>query len=150
VPGTVPLLLFPCLLFPCGTLPLVLFPLVLFLNGTLPPWYSSPLNTLANKVHQLKDSISTEEATKNAFVMPFLSQILGYDVFNPSEVVPEYTADIGTKKGEKVDYAIINDNEIQILVECKKCSEQLNELHQSQLSRYFNVTKARISLLTND
>ena len=47
----------------------------------------------------------TEEAAKTALVMPFI-QALGYDVFNPSEVIPEYTADVGTKKGEKVDYAI--------------------------------------------
>ena len=46
-----------------------------------------------------KESIQTEEATKNAFVMPFL-QSLGYDVFNPLEVVPEFIADIGIKKGE--------------------------------------------------
>lgn len=58
------------------------------------------LEQLYNRVESLKDQINTEEATKNAFIMPFL-QILGYDVFNPTEVIPEYVADIGTKKGEK-------------------------------------------------
>ena len=53
-----------------------------------------------------KESIQTEEATKNAFVMPFL-QCLGYDVFNPLEVVPEFIADIGIKKGEKIDFSIL-------------------------------------------
>jgi len=38
--------------------------------------------------------------------MPFIDA-LGYDIFNPKEMVPEFTADVGTKKGEKIDYAII-------------------------------------------
>lgn len=48
--------------------------------------------------------------------MPFISA-LGYDVFNPTEVIPEFTADVGTKKGEKVDYAIKKDDKIIILIE---------------------------------
>lgn len=107
------------------------------------------LKTLSKKVSNLKGTIETEEATKNAFIMPFISTILGYDVFDPKEVVPEYTADRGTKKGEKVDYAIFTDGELQILIECKSCSSSLVEKHQAQLSRYFHVTKARIAILTN-
>ena len=105
------------------------------------------LNDLHNRVDRLKDSITTEEATKNAFVMPFI-QILGYDVFNPVEVVPEYTADIGTKKGEKVDYAIMKDGNPIIIIECKHWKENLDR-HNSQLHRYFNVTKSRFAILTN-
>ncbi len=60
------------------------------------------LKAIADRVSKLKEQIGTEEATKNAFIMPFL-QALGYDVFNPVEVVPEFTADIGLKKGEKID-----------------------------------------------
>lgn len=104
---------------------------------------------LANKIKQQKDVIDTEEATKNAFVMPFIHNILGYDVFDPTEVKPEFICDIGTKKGEKIDYAIIKDNEIQVLIECKKIGESLNINHASQLFRYFHVTNARISILTN-
>lgn len=92
--------------------------------------------------------IQTEEATKNAFVMPFISA-LGYDVFNPLEVVPEYTADIGQKKGEKVDYAIKKDDKIIILVECKWSGAALDANHMSQLYRYFHVTEARFAILTN-
>ena len=76
------------------------------------------LEQLYNRVESLKNQINTEEATKNAFIMPFL-QILGYDVFNPTEVVPEYVADIGTKKGEKVDYVIKKDEQVILIVECK-------------------------------
>lgn len=107
------------------------------------------LNGLSAKVKQQSLSIQTEEATKNALVMPFIHNVLGYDVFDPSEVVPEYICDIGTKKGEKIDYAILKDGQIQILIETKKVGEPLNINHASQLFRYFHVTTARISILTN-
>lgn len=81
--------------------------------------------------------------------MPFISTILGYDVFNPLEVVPEYTADVGVKKGEKIDYAIVRDGEIQMLIECKKSAGDLRIEHASQLYRYFAVTNARVAVLTN-
>ena len=105
------------------------------------------LKLIAERVIKLKDQIQTEEATKNAFVMPFL-QSLGYDVFNPLEVVPEYITDIGTKKGEKIDYAIFKDGKPTILVECKDWRQNLN-LHDGQLLRYFHVSKAKFGLLTN-
>jgi hypothetical protein len=94
-----------------------------------------------------KDQIQTEEATKNAFVMPFL-QSLGYDVFNPLEVVPEFIADIGIKKGEKIDYAIFKDGNPTILIECKHWAQNLN-IHDGQLLRYFHVSKAKFGILTN-
>lgn len=107
----------------------------------------SKLKGLAEKVEQLKDKINTEESTKHAFTLPFIN-ILGYDTFNPTEVVPEFTADLGLKKGEKVDYAIFqNDNPI-LIIECKHWKQNL-DVHNSQLFRYFHVTKTRFALLTN-
>ncbi len=104
---------------------------------------------LALKIRKQKAGIETEEATKNAFVMPFISTVLGYDVFNPAEVIPEFTADVGTKRGEKIDYAIAHDGQIQVLVEVKKVNDPLRIEHASQLFRYFAVTNARIAILTN-
>lgn len=104
---------------------------------------------LATKVRNQAAAIGTEEATKNAFVMPFISTILGYDVFDPLEVVPEFTADVGIKKGEKVDYAIMRDGEVQILIECKVSTGLPKVEHASQLYRYFATTNARIAALTN-
>lgn len=111
--------------------------------------FTEKITALANKVSQQKGSLETEEATKNAFVMPFISTILGYDVFNPAEVVPEFTADVGVKKGEKIDYAIQQDNHVQMLIECKHVGSPLSLEHASQLFRYFAVTTARIAVLTN-
>ena len=102
---------------------------------------------LAERVTSLKDSIQTEEATKNAFIMPFI-QMLGYDVFNPLEVVPEMDCDIAKKKGEKIDYAIMKDGSPIMLIECKHWKQDLN-LHDNQLKRYYVASKAKFGVLTN-
>jgi hypothetical protein len=106
------------------------------------------LRVLATRVASVKDMIQTEEATKNAMVMPFI-QILGYNVFDPLEVTPELVADVGTKKGEKVDYAILRNGAPIILFECKRSGGDLNINHAGQLFRYFHVTSARFGILTN-
>jgi hypothetical protein len=109
--------------------------------------FKDELKQLGDRVSKLKDSIQTEEATKNAFIMPFI-RALGYDVFNPLEVVPEFISDVGIKKGEKIDYAIFKDGNPTILVECKHWAQNL-DLHDGQLLRYFHVSKAKFGLLTN-
>ncbi|MFG0285559.1 MAG: type I restriction endonuclease [Phycisphaerales bacterium JB039] len=105
------------------------------------------LRAIAERLSELEGRLETEEATKNALIMPFL-QALGYDVFNPAEVVPEFVADVGIKRGEKVDYAVMRNGSPIILVECKGYAVPLTT-HSSQLYRYFSVTSARIAILTN-
>ncbi|WP_394899528.1 type I restriction endonuclease [Clostridium paraputrificum] len=105
------------------------------------------LYSLSERIDLLVEQIKTEEGTKQSLILPFF-QILGYDVFNPLEFCPEFDADYGVKKGEKVDYAIIIDNEPTILIEAKSCTEKLDK-HGSQLFRYFNSSKAKFGVLTN-
>lgn len=109
--------------------------------------FEEKLREFIERVKKTKDSIATEEATKTSVIMPFF-QILGYDVFNPTEFIPEYTADVGIKKGEKVDYAILLNGELTLLIEAKSINEQL-EKHDSQLFRYFGTTAAKFAILTN-
>jgi len=109
--------------------------------------FKDQIKSLGDRVIKLREQIQTEEATKNALIMPFI-QMLGYDVFNPLEVVPEFISDIGIKKGEKIDYAIFKDGTPTILIECKHWAQNLN-LHDGQLLRYFHVSKAKFGLLTN-
>lgn len=106
------------------------------------------LNRISSRIPQQLPMLQTEEATKNALVM-LLINALGYNVFDPLEVVPEYTADVGIKKGEKVDYAIILDGKPMILIECKSVGSKLELKHASQLYRYFSVTEARFVILTD-
>lgn len=105
------------------------------------------IRELAEKARTLKDRSMNEDVTKNALIEPFIG-ILGYDVSDPDEVWAEFTADAGTKKGEKVDYAILKDGSPTILFECKAAGVDLDE-HTDQLIRYFGVTDARFGVLTN-
>ena len=102
---------------------------------------------LSDNIKKQKDKIATEEATKNAFIMPMIAA-LGYDVFNPFEVVPEMDCDLIKKKGVKIDYAIMKDENPILLIECKHCKQDLN-LHDTQLQKYFVASKARFGVLTN-
>ncbi|OJW58042.1 MAG: hypothetical protein BGO57_12380 [Sphingomonadales bacterium 63-6] len=109
----------------------------------------SKIDEVARTMRAHREVLATEEAAKNALVMPFL-QALGYNVFNPGEVVPEFTCDVGTKKGEKVDYAIKDGDAIRMLVECKPANGELNLKHASQLFRYFSaIQEVRVAVLTN-
>lgn len=101
---------------------------------------------LADRIAKQKDAITTEEGTKNAFIMPMIAA-LGYDIFNPFEVVPEMDCDL-TKKGDRLDYAIIKDEQAVLLIECKHCKQNLN-LHSTQLSKYYAASNARFGVLTN-
>ena len=101
----------------------------------------------SQRIEMVRGNLATEEATKTALIMPFFS-LLGYDVFNPMEFIPEFIADVGTKKGEKVDYAIMNEGKPVILIEAKGVDDDLTK-HDAQLFRYFTVTDAKFAILTN-
>jgi hypothetical protein len=101
----------------------------------------------SEKAKSVVPHLKTEEATKTSLILPFL-QILGYNIFDPLEVVPEFTADVGTKKGEKVDYAIMVGGKPAILIEAKSVTDALTG-HGSQLFRYFTTTPAKFAILTN-
>ena len=106
------------------------------------------LEALADKVRQHAEILETEEAAKFALVNPLI-QALGYDLSNPAEVVPEFTCDVGGKKGEKVDYAIKVGDRVALLVECKASRSELSLKHASQLYRYFGASDAKFAILTN-
>lgn len=110
---------------------------------------SEEIANLKTKIDEKLDRVTTEEATKTAFILPFIRLVLGYDHTDPDEVIPEFTADIGIKKGEKVDYAIMLDGKPVILIECKPVQTDLDKEHASQLYRYFSVTDAKFGILTN-
>ena len=109
--------------------------------------FNIKIESIVNRIKTLKDKVTTEEATKTAFILPMI-EALGYDIFDPTVVVPEFTADIGRKKGEKVDYAIIIEDNPTILIEAKTHTEKLDR-HKTQLERYFTVTDSKFAILTN-
>ncbi|MBB6402187.1 hypothetical protein HNP92_001509 [Methanococcus maripaludis] len=110
--------------------------------------FKEDLQKLSVQVGERKDYINNEETTKQSLIIPFV-QTLGFEVFNPLEVRPEYIADFGKKKGEKVDYALFKDKKPVMFIEAKSVTENLKN-HDAQLSRYFNaVPEVKLAILTN-
>ena len=109
--------------------------------------FQEKIKDFAKKVPGLVENAQSEEATKMSLVIPLFG-LLGYNIFDPTEFCPEFTADVGIKKKEKVDYAILDDGEPTILIECKPFTEKLDK-HGSQLFRYFSTTTAKFGILTN-
>lgn len=110
--------------------------------------FKEDLQKLSAQIAERKPHVTNEEMTKQVLIMPFI-QTLGFDVFDPLEVRPEYMADFGKKKGEKVDYAIFKDGVPIMFIEAKSATERL-ENHDAQLARYYNATpEVRIAILTN-
>ncbi|MBD1866113.1 type I restriction enzyme HsdR N-terminal domain-containing protein [Cyanobacteria bacterium FACHB-471] len=112
--------------------------------------FADQIKALAAKTQGILSNIRTEEATKQYLVIPFI-QALGYDVFDPKEVVPEFDANVGAARKYKLDYAIFKDGNPIILIECKNKEEKFaDKCHAySQLFHYFAATDARIGVLTN-
>lgn len=105
------------------------------------------MGAVIRSIPRVTPKLNTEEATKHSLILPVLAAI-GFDVSDPDIVVPEMISDFGTRKAEKVDYAILCNGLPAILVECKACGVNL-QAHVPQLFRYFSVSTARIGVLTN-
>lgn len=111
--------------------------------------FEEKIKIFTSKIKEKLKHIDTEETTKTALILPFLNEVMGYDTTNPAEVKAEYTADLGAKRGEKIDLAILNEGEEIILIECKSANSELSIDHISQLYRYFNITDSELGILTN-
>jgi predicted type IV restriction endonuclease len=113
--------------------------------------FADDIEKISEQVRKRAEAVSGEEATKMGLIVPFFST-LGYDVFDPTEVIPEYIADFAVKKAgqmEKVDYAISLSNAIVMLIEAK-ARDKKPEAHDGQLKRYFNgLRSAKVAIVTN-
>ena len=113
--------------------------------------FTDDIAKLSEQVRKRIDHIRGEEATKQSLILPFFTS-LGYDIYDPTEVKPEYISDAATKKSgqfEKVDYAICLNNSVVILVEAKAVNEKASN-HDGQLRKYFSWTKtAKVGIVTN-
>ena len=107
------------------------------------------IKALAAQVSKQREVIKTEESTKNSLILPFINT-LGYNVFDPTEVIPEYDANFGTKLNYKCDYAVFRDNKAVMLFECKWCGKDLEKKDEDQLRQYFAAcTDAKVAVVTN-
>ena len=101
---------------------------------------------LANPARHLK---CTDEAKTCQYLIEPFFRALGYDVSSPAVFVPQYTADWGKNNGTKVDYAIMRNGKVAIIVEAKKLGEALHADKERQLAHYFATTEAKIGILTD-
>lgn len=104
------------------------------------------LIALSEQISNIKGKVKNEEATKQSMILPFLD-ILGYNIFNPDEVMPEVPCDI-TNKGDRIDYIICKNNTPAILLECKDWRQNLYN-HVGQLRKYYVASEARFAILSN-
>lgn len=105
------------------------------------------LKEIINRIPKAKKQNLDESNTKSGLIEPLLT-LLGYDVHNTEEVIKEYTADIGIKEGEKVDYKVATDKDL-FIIEAKRINNKLEEKEKSQLYRYFSLLPIKIGILTN-
>ena len=111
---------------------------------------NNTIHDVAERILKQVPFVQSEEATKLAMVNPFLREVLGYDTTDLTQVQPEFTADVGIKQGEKVDYALIHDGEPVILIEAKVTGTPLDKSEPSQLFRYFAaLDSARFGIFTD-
>ena len=101
---------------------------------------------ISRAVEQIKNAASfssmDESATKQGVVLRLLS-IAGWDTFDISQVVPEYT--VGTKR---VDYALRPGTPNAVFIEVKRPGENL-ERHQQQLLEYCFQEGVNLAVLTD-
>ncbi len=91
----------------------------------------------------------TEEATKQSLILRFFS-MLGYDVFNMQEVIPEFSTGFSDKIKKRVDYVIAKNGEPSIAVECKSADISLKDVDKGQLREYFTTCRSvKLAILTN-
>jgi hypothetical protein len=105
--------------------------------------FKDTIKLIAEKVSKIRENIQTEESTRNALISPFI-QALGYDMFNPSDIISEYAC----STGEKIDYALIKDGKPTILIECRHWKQDLTP-RDGQLSHCFHASNAKFGVLTN-
>lgn len=110
--------------------------------------FEDELRDFSKNISIKKKGITTEETTKIALILPFL-KILGYNMEDPYELKAEYSADVGVKKNEKIDLAVLIENEVKMLIECKSANTKLSYNHLNQLFRYYSVSNVKIAILTN-
>jgi hypothetical protein len=109
--------------------------------------FNEDISRLAEQIAQRKEHCKgNEEATKQALILPFF-QVLGYDIWNPKELVPEFKAGWAVK--EKIDYAIFIEGKHAWFVEAKAVGENLAN-YDPQLAKYFNATpEVKVALITD-
>lgn len=110
--------------------------------------FMDQLRALAKRLEKEGGNVATEEETGSASVLPFI-QALGYDIFDSSEVLPDFAADAGSKKGEKIDFAVLLDDHPALLFQWMSYGAASHGEDAAKLRRCFHAASAQVGVLTN-
>ncbi|WP_420265555.1 two-CW domain-containing protein [Candidatus Magnetominusculus dajiuhuensis] len=105
------------------------------------------IKALSGEIRQRYDFVKNKESTEIALILPFIKS-LGYDVFDPSEVVPHYSIAVDHQQSVTVDYALLRDGHAEIIIECKHWGMNL-DMERNSLRETFPLSQAKIAILTN-
>lgn len=107
---------------------------------------SQGLSLLASRIPTMIERLTTENATRNALLMPFF-QALGYEVFDPAQVWQSYSP-TGEPEAE-VDCALLQNNKPALVATCKSAATPLTPALTHSLRAAFSQSGAEVGLLTN-
>ncbi len=102
------------------------------------------------RVQELAEHVrGNEQATKQSLVGPLFT-LLGYDLTDPRECIPEYRVDFGPNRSIKpIDWAFLQSSHPIFFVEAKEVGKKLAN-YDEQLADYFaKAPEARLGILTN-
>jgi hypothetical protein len=108
------------------------------------------IDTYVKRVKDLSEHVrGNEQATKQSLIGPFFT-MLGYDLTDPRECIPEYRADFGKERSSKpIDWAFLNGTTFAFFVEAKEVGKKLTGFDE-QLADYFaKETSVKLGILTN-
>ena len=108
------------------------------------------LPAFVKRVQDLAEHVrGNEQATKQSLIGPLFT-LLGYDLTDPRECVPEYRVDFGPGRSVKpIDWAFLQNGRPIYFVEAKEVGKKL-ATYDEQLADYFaKAPEARLGILTN-
>lgn len=114
--------------------------------------FYTEVSYLANHIRTSSKKIATKEQTKLSLILPLI-KLLGYDLYDPSQVVTEYqTVDILNAQNNditSIDYALLNEKQQPLLIEVKPCPEQLSSFNQELTLYSSSSIEDHVLIITN-
>lgn len=108
------------------------------------------IESYSKRVKDLAEHVKgNEQATKMSLIGPFFT-MLGYDLTDPRECIPEYKADFGKERSTKpIDWAFLHSGNFAFFVEAKEVGRKLSGFDE-QLADYFaKDPNVKLGILTN-
>lgn len=104
---------------------------------------SERIRSLQARLRANRSKVRTDEAARAALVLPFI-QSLGYDVFDPEEVVPGFTRGQG-----RADFVVLDGEQHRIVISLAQDPTDLTADRAVRLAECFANVSATTAILTD-